>query len=741
MFAAFAALCALLGLLARAVYLYQFSTSPLCDVALGPDVQEYAAWANRIVAGETLWTSVHIHSPLYPYFLASLFWLFSGDVRSLCDIRALQLMLGMLCAIPICAAIALSARSTGDETQTEPNLDAEETDAEDASESTRGNWDATAPVFIFLWACYPPLIYYFGELTSEVLLVPLISMSIFFLYRWETPRRDGKKRSVANAVFAGLFAGLAVVTHPLSIFFLTGEAIYLLIAGRMRAEKKRANAELEEPNDDGQDNGKTPEKRGNHVLSALKPFAVFLVPAVLPIALVAYRNIVVLDGDAPLQANSGFNLYLGNGPEADGTCRLRPGPEWDAFHARAEEEAEKRGISKDRYLMGKTFEHIADKPGEWLALLGKKALYAWNNDEITAGADLHPLRYYTPFQRAFPWAFGICALLALTALFHHIADKDFLHKHRHFIILTLAFFVAQSLLVASGRYRVGALPGILVLAAACVNTILHTLARPTRRAFSMLPAVALAAVVVFVPSPPYDADREMGEASGIMGEALLRKGDLDNAEKCLMAAMSKQPKWSRNHTLMGLLMEKKNQPLKAKLYYLNAVKFAPDDPEGYANLATVCGEEGDAKHAATLYKKALSLEKPSPTLYYNYALFKADSGDIRTAAEYYLKCLEIDPANPKALNNLAVIEIQVGNPGAAVNLLETAVRLNPRNASRMMNYAFALMLDGKKGKAKKILRKCLELGVGRERTKSLEAKTEEGKTEKQKTPAQLPQIP
>jgi Flp pilus assembly protein TadD len=449
--------------------------------------------------------------------------------------------------------------------------------------------------------------------------------------------------------------------------------------------------------------------------------------ALLPVAFVAFRNMAVLGSDAPLQANGGFNFYLGNGPGADGTCGLRPGPDWDSFHAEVDAEAAKLGVSKDRYLVEKTFRHIADSPGEWLALLGRKALYAWNAREITAGADLHSLRYYTPFQRAFPWAFGVCAVFALTALFFHIGDKDFLYRHRHFIMLAMAFFAAQTLLVASGRYRVGALPGILVLAAAGVDTVLRAIIEPSRRYLALLPSAALAAVVVVIPSPPFDPAREMGEACTLMGEALLLKGDLDNAGKCLAAAISKQPKWSRNHNLMGLLMERERHPLKAKMYYLNAVKLDPGDPEGYANLATLCGREGDAKHAESLYRKALSLGRPSPTLYYNYALFKAESGDIRTAAEYYLKCLELDPANVRALNNLAVIEIQVGNPEAAAELLRTAVRLDPLNPSRMLNLAFALLLLDKRDEAAEAVKRCMELGVDPALLRSVEKRAESGR--------------
>ncbi len=674
-FALFAAFCFVAGCVFRALYLYQFATSPLCSVPLGPDVAEYYSWAKRIVAGEMLWTGVHIHSPLYPYFLAALTSLFAGPAGSVINIRAAQLLLGLLAAIPLAAAIAIAVRSRGDEEK-------------------RG-WSVTLPIFLVLWAWYPPLIYYMGELTSEVLLVPLLGVAVFFLYRWED-RRDGH-RSILNLGLAGLVLGLAVVTHPIAAFFLLVEAVYLGVVGvkNLRGATKdseEGEREVEETARGG---------KFDSVPALLAPLAIFILMASLPILFVASRNVLILGGP-PLQANSGFNIYLGNGPGSDGTCRLRPGPEWDDFHAKAESEASKIGVSKDRYLLGETFEWVASHPARWLSLLGRKALYFWNRREIAAGADVHPLFYFTPFQQAFPWAFGLCATLALMALFYHIGDADFIWRYRHFMIWVLAFFLAQALLVASGRYRVGAIPAILVLAAAGVDTILRAIVYPERRYLGLLPAAALAWIIVFLPSPPFNERRESGEACTLMGEALLKSGDAINAEKCLQGAIAVQPTWSRNYNLLGMAMEKLGKDIFAKLAYLKAVKLAPEDPEGYVNLATICGREGDLKHASELYRKALSLERPSVSLYYNYALFLSGKKDLRGAEKYYQLALTLNPVDPKILNNLAVVKIQLGRPEEAVDLLEKAVRLEPNNQGRLLNLTMALLISGREEEARKV---------------------------------------
>ena len=686
--ALFAIFCLVGGVVARAVYLYQFSDSPLCSIPLGPDVEEYFAWAKRIMSGELLWAGVHIHSPLYPYFLAALTYLFAGTTECVVNIRAVQLFLGLISGIPLAAAIAIAVRGgeSGDGSD----------DGEEGAGEDRG-WNATLPVFLVLWAWYPPLIYYTGELTSEVILVPLLGVAVYFLYRWED--NVGGRRSVFNLGLAGLASGLAVVTHPIAGFFLLLETVYLGIAGAKRLRNRET--EVEDADEERDDAESAPRKKPDTALALLTSLAVFILMASIPILFVASRNVLVLDGP-PLQANSGFNIYLGNGPEADGTCRLRPGPKWDAFHAKAKAEAAKIGLSKDQYLLEETIEWIASNPLRWLLLVGRKALYFWSHDEIAAGADIHPLFYFTPFQRAFPWAFGLCAVLALMALFYHIGDVEFIRRHRHFIILIMAFFIAQTLLVVSGRYRVGAIPAILVLAAAGIDTILHAIVHLERRYVGLLPAAALAAVVVLLPKPPFDDRREWGEACTLMGEALLRKGQPEKAEECLQAAIAVQPKWSRNYNLLGVAMERRGNNVGAKLAYLKAVELDPGDPEGYVNLATVCEKEGDKKHTVNLYRKALSLNRPSASLHYNYALFLEGSGDTVGAEKHYGKALMLDPVDPKILNNLAVLKLQHGKPDEAVSLLEKAVRLDPNNQGRLLNLTVALLMSGREEEAKSV---------------------------------------
>jgi hypothetical protein len=319
----------------------------------------------------------------------------------------------------------------------------------------------------------------------------------------------------------GLFIGFAILAHPLSLFFAVFEFLYYLL--RLFLGKAFSPSEIR--------------------AKALAPF-LFAMAVAVPVLPIVYYNMAVLGSSSPLQANGGFNFYLGNGPEADGTCRLRPGPEWNIVHSEAERTAEKNGSTKDTVFIERTFNHIKTEPFEWATLLFKKSLYVWNCRELTAGADTWPLRYFTSFQSFFKWAFGFCATLALSGLFLNSRNSRFFNKYRHFILVVAAFWFAQTLLVTSGRYRIGMLPALLLLSAVGAAELISRFSSGRTNVLKGLIALLAAAAIVFIPTPPYNQTRELAEARTLLGEALIRRGFYADAERFLVASAAAIPNWS-----------------------------------------------------------------------------------------------------------------------------------------------------------------------------------------------------
>ncbi|MBU8901699.1 MAG: hypothetical protein KOO69_03080, partial [Victivallales bacterium] len=56
----------LAAIVLRLLYLWQFSESPLFNIPIGADVEEYDNWAKEILAWGFSSQRLHIHAPLYP---------------------------------------------------------------------------------------------------------------------------------------------------------------------------------------------------------------------------------------------------------------------------------------------------------------------------------------------------------------------------------------------------------------------------------------------------------------------------------------------------------------------------------------------------------------------------------------------------------------------------------------------------------------------------------------------------
>jgi len=683
----------------RLFYLWEYSHLPIFSIPRGADVEEYWTWAKEIVAGRVLWSYVHIHSPLYPFFLAGLYKMFVGFNKMIFMIRLTQIIMVFCAVVPVLAALSIAS---GVENKKNGSLKI---------------------VFFLLWCWYPPLIYYAGEFTSETLLVFLFSVALYLFYKAEdindrigveknenteselsvdeivdaaanpqTKERDVTRHSFVLFISAGIVLGLGIITHPIALFFLVAEALYMLV-------------------------------RKKFFRTALTLFGVFV--AVMPIAV---YNTLVLNSSTPLQANSGFNLYVGNNENADGTCYIRPGREWDQIHLIARYNAEKEGISKDAYFIRKAGRFVISHPFKFISLTAKKAFYFWNWRELTSGSDLYELRYWTNYQKIFKWAFGACAVLALFALFLNYKNSEFYIKYRHFILLLCALFFANVIFVSSARYRIAVIPSILVLAAWSIVSFKNIFTGGQYKKITIFSCLILPAGIVFIPQPPIDYNREKAEAYSLLGEGFMLKNEYLAAEKYLTYSLDYDSENTRNCNLMGIIKENRGNDREALDYYLAALKLDKNNQYTLMNLAMFFSTHGKPQRAEELYRKAFSLKKkPKAELYYNYALFCYNTGRKKEAFANYLRCIMQDPAHVEALNNLGVLLLQIGECKNALIYFQQALDQDPGNPDRIINLAIAEYGLGNKKEADLLIEKTLKIAPNFQKAIVLKKQMEQNK--------------
>lgn len=650
------------GLLLRLLYLYQFSKLPLFDTPAGPDIKEYDDWARAILSDGMLWRKPHIHAPLYPMFLALLYKIF---MLKYYWIRLFQAIVGLAAFVPLFFVLRAKFKAT--------------------------KYSLLPWLYLIMAAIYPPLIFYQSELISEVLLLPLLCLIIFTLYRGDSRFEASGKldwKLLAWYAGAGLLSGLAAITHPLTLLFCAVEFCLLGYCYILRGRKT--------------------DKQTKFKFMAPVMFALFVS---IPVLTVCIYNSTLEKGSFSIQKNSGFNYFLGNNPEATGGCYLRPGKSWESTHMNATKAAAEKNISKDRYFFGQAMQFLKEHPLDWLWLQAKKCVYVWNCRETTAGADLTPMRYYTSFQRWTWWAPGIIMSLALFGLLANLARREFWRNNSHFLILLFSFWLALTLTVVSGRYRATMLPAVFLLSGFGVIEIINTCRQIKNYKKLLLTAgiLAIALLAVYLPSPPVDNAAEQAETETIIGAAYLSKNMQRHAEICFVRAIKASDQASQAYSMLGGLYLKKRKFKESRAMLIKSLEIDPYSCDAYVNLGILSMAMYDFITAEKYFNEAMKKWPNNPKVMYNFGFFLIKSRRLNEAEKVLLNALPYAPSDVNILNALGILYLMDKKPGKAVEYFRRLLDISPRNPGFLLNAAAACIQADKNDEAKTYVSRLLAI--------------------------------
>ncbi|MCP4178800.1 MAG: tetratricopeptide repeat protein [bacterium] len=634
----------LVGILLRFLYLIEFQASPLFCFALGPDVSEYNNWAMKILSGKYLWSRIHIHAPLYSYFLALLYKVFSFNYF---QIRFFQEILGLISCIPIIFLLRKINASK-----------------------------FTIILTALLWCWYPPLIYYTGELISEILVIPLICISLYFIYKFENNIKNS-----GNLFLGGFFIGLANITHPITLFFSFAELLYFLIRLIKKYNKYK-----------------------------LKNFILFALGIVIPIICIIGYNSYLTKQLSSIQANSGFNFYLGNNINSNGICYLRPGKQWNSVHDRATLYSSKDNITKNKYFINKSLNFIKNHTSKWIILLLKKASYTWNYIDIKSGSDTIKIKYYTKYMYYQKWAFFILVPFALASLFLSIFNKKYRYKYRHLFLLLISYWLAQILFVSSGRYRIPMIISIIPLAASYYFLLIRF-----KKKLLLIMLLLAAFLISIIPGPSIDIQEDNSETYTLYAEAFLLKKQFNNSINYLLKAIKyNDNQLDRNYDMLGYIYSKKNNIKKSLYYFKKALLIDKNNPLTLSNLANVYAKLDNKNEEKYYYNRSIknirntTLDKAA-IVYYNFALYQSNLGNINQAEKYYLLSLKYRPYNSQTLNNLGIILVNKKKYKKAVYYFKKAVYFKENDYKYLINIAYAELCLGNRQIAKNYINKAVKL--------------------------------
>ncbi len=458
-----------------------------------------------------------------------------------------------------------------------------------------------------LLAFYGPAIFYTG-----VLLVPVLATLLLSLTLWLAPR---------HPLPAGLAAGLTALAHP-TAFPGALVALFALLW-------------LDPPGD---------RQAGRSRARRLALMGAGLVIALAP---ATSHNLVASGRFVPLSVNGGINLYIGNGPQANGFYRAPPGMSGDEDPlgiAAASRRLDRpvTAVEANRFWTKATWEHVREDPPAALALMLRKvylALAAYETPQIES----YDFEQRYSILLRLPLLSSWLALLTLTAVALFLRRRD-----RLLTALALGVLANTAVLAVyfvTGRFRMpthlllalGSGAAMAALAGIVSDSGREGLRRRWRR---LLPAGAVAVVVLIAFGPNWMA----------VGKHLIA---------------------GQYHFRLGILAEREGRLEEAAEQYRTALTIDPLIAPANINLGVLTARQGDLQQARRLLERGVSLDARSARGHLALGQIHQLRGDLAAACSLYARAWEADTTFTTALEFLAAGEYLRGNlPDAARHAAE-----------------------------------------------------------------------
>jgi tetratricopeptide (TPR) repeat protein len=651
---------------------------PVVDAAL------HDVWAQRIVAGDWLGQGPDdvAKPPLYPYFLAAIY---AACGRQVAVVQCVQLGLGAISAVLMAM---LGARLLG---------------------------RVAGRIAGLMAAFYAPMVFFELQLLTPSLSIILNLAATLALLKTTqedaddaVPGQAARARSSLPCIAAGLLFGLSAGVRPdvlLPAFLVT---IYVFWQARHIPWRRLA--------------------------AKLALFAAGLIVAIAPVAL---RNYHITGRFILVSSNAGMNFYIGNSAASDGISSVPVGLRWERMVARMPQKVLEDPPAASRWWSGAAWQEIKAAPGRAIGGLAKKAAAFFNGREFRNNICYHFFQQNSPPVRYDLLQWTVVFPLAAWG-FVRLWRSGIGEQRRAFFICILwiaGYWLAAVAYFVSARYRVPAVPFLILPAAWGGLEIARAIGRRDYRSLLACTAVVLAAGVLCWPcwfGRPQDA-WTLDYVN--LGNSLREAGDLRGAEDAYCRALKCDSGNPDAHYLLGRCLADRDLP--AALQQLQAAeRILPNSPDVLLALGQIHSAMRDRPAAVRCLNGLLREAEHSNLMprrqswalaHILLAEFEPDKSpshwrqawsiDPQTAAE---SCLMQRRELPRvsetfretaakrrwdwyAQANYGMILMEMNRPADASAAFRAAYRLSPQRPVLGLHWAMALHRAGKTGEALKVL--------------------------------------
>jgi hypothetical protein len=463
-------------------------------------------------------------------------------------------------------------------------------------------WGKTALIATgLLLACYQPGIFYTGVLLVPVLATFLLAIALAL---------------TARPLPAGLAIGLTGLAQPL----LLPGALVAVIGVRLSDRARRTGR--------------------REIALVLLGIALVLVPVTL-------HNAVRGRAWVPIAANSGINLYIGNGPQATGfytppTGSMREGDVYGIAQASQLAGRELRASDASRFWTARALAAMRAHPDRALTLAGRKLVYFFQAYEAPQVESLDFEKRYSRLLRL-PLLPTWIALLALaaTGLAHRRRDRGWLAL----LLATGATAIVTALFFVTARFRFPAHLWLALAAGAGVAGVAQTI-RAARAADHAQRRAGTRRLM-------------LGFAAALVTLLLFGPGWLPG---------SRPRAFGEFHYRLGQLAERDQRELDARREYAEALRLAPANYDAAIRLGILQARAGEIDEAQRLLERGIALDPGNALGWLTLAQVHQTRMQLASACSLYARAWAADTTQLATLEFYATAAYLRGGASAAESL-------------------------------------------------------------------------